>query len=414
MLDINLIRENLEKVKDGIQKKGYDLGVVDEVLTLDERRRHLLSEVEVLRKERNKLSQEQDEKLREQGREIKEKIKLLEEELRGVEEKYLDVVSQIPNLPADDVPVGSGEKDNVEIEKVGKVIELGFEPKDHVELGKALDIIDFESGSKVAGSDFYYLKNDGVLLEMALVQYGIGFLQRKGWIPVITPDLAHERYCLGTGYSPKGPEAQTYKVEDSDLGLVATAEITLAGLHSDEALSGKELPKKYAGYTHCFRKEAGSYGKYSKGLYRVHQFSKVEMFVVCKPEDSEKTHQEILELEKEFWSSLKIPYRVVQMCTGDLGSQAAKKFDLEAWMAGRGEYGEVTSTSNTTDYQARRLNIKYSGEKKNEYAHTVNGTLVATSRAIIAILENFQQKDGSVLVPEVLQKWVGKEKITHQ
>jgi len=281
-----------------------------------------------------------------------------------------------------------------------------------LELGKSLDLIDFETATKVSGSNLYYLKNQAVLLELALTNYAFDILTKEGFTPLITPDLARQKFYTGTGYLPQGPEAQTYKIKDSDLGLIATAEITLAGIHSDEILDEKDLPKKYAGFSHCFRLEAGSYGKYSKGLYRIHQFSKIEMYVYCSPEKSEKIHQYLLSLEEKIFQGLEIPYRVVEMCTGDLGAQAAKKYDLEAWMPGRGDWGEITSTSNTTDYQARRLGIRFKRKDGSvEFTYTLNGTAIAISRTIIAILENYQQKDGSVLVPKVLQKYLNFKKI---
>lgn len=409
MLDINFIRENPEKVKKATKNKGYNPDVVDEVLRLDKERRKLIQEVEKLRAERNIISQQPTTNNQQQGRKIKKKLKDIALQLKRVEKNFKELLLRIPNLPSPDVPVGKDEKDNVVIRKWGIPPKFDFKPKDHLKLGEALDILDFKSGAKVAGSSFYYLKNEGVLLELALVQYGIDFLKKKGYTSFITPDLARERFYLGTGYLPDGPEAQTYTVNNTDLGLVATSEVTLAGFHSDEILKEQELPKRYSGYSHCFRVEAGAYGKYSKGLYRVHQFTKVEMFIYCWPEQSEKLHKELLENEEEFWRDLEIPYRVVEMCTSDLGAQAAKKFDLEAWMPGRDNWGEITSTSNTTDYQARRLNIKYKKDEKTNYVHTLNGTLVATPRAIIAILENYQQKDGSVKIPAVLQKYVGKK-----
>lgn len=411
MIDINLLRKDPDKVRQGIAKKGYGTSIVDEVLKLDSERVELLQKVDQLRAERNKIAKERSLENIEKGRQIKKQLQELEPRLEEVEVKYLLELNQIPNLPSDESPVGRSEKDNVEVSKWGEVSQFAFEPKDHVQIGKDLDILDFEAGSKVTGSGFYYLKGDGALLEIALVHYGLDFLRKKGFVPVITPDLAQKRFYEGTGYLPRGPEAQTYTTAD-DLGLIATAEVTLAGYHADEILQAKDLPKKYAGYSHCFRMESGAYGKYSKGLYRVHQFTKVEMFAYTKPEDSKTMHEEFLKLEEEFWQSLGIPYRVLEMCTGDLGAQAARKFDLEAWMPGRGDYGEVTSTSNTTDYQARNLGIRYRDGDKTQYIHTLNGTLVAASRAIIAILENFQQEDGSVIIPKALQGYIGKEKIT--
>ncbi len=343
---------------------------------------------------------------------IKEELKDKEPELEKVQNEYKELLFKIPNLPGKDVPVGKSDKENVEIRKWGIPRSFDFKPLDHLELGKKLGILDFETGAKVAGSQFYFLYGDGVMLEMALTHFVLDKLSKYGFTPVITPDLAKSRFYLGTGYAPKGDEAQTYMIEDQDLGLIATAEVTLAGSHADEIIPEDKLPLKYVGYSHCFRQEAGAYGKYSKGLYRVHQFTKTEMFIYCKPEESEKFHELILSMEEEIFQDLNIPYRVLQMCTGDLGAMAAKKYDVEAWMPGREDYGEVTSTSNCTDYQARNLNIKFrrnTGE--TEYLHMLNGTAVVMSRVPIAILENYQEKDGSIRIPDVLQKWMGKEKI---
>lgn len=414
MIDINLIRENPELVKIGVAKKHYDTAVIDRVFALDKERLDLLQKVEELRHERNEVSKNDSPENREKGKVIKEKLKELEPQLERAEKEADALLQEIPNLPQEGVPEGKGEEDNVVLRKYKEPKEFSFPPKDHLELGTALDILDFERGAKVAGSGFYYLKNDGALLEIALVQYGMQFLAKRGFTPVITPDLARERYYLGTGYQPKGDEAQTYVIEGTDLGLIATAEVTLAGYHADEVLQEKDLPRKYAGYSHCFRREDGAYGKYSKGLYRVHQFTKVEMFVYSTPDESQKMHEEILKTEEEFWQSLDIPYRVLEMCTGDLGAQAARKIDLEAWMPGRKDYGEVTSTSNTTDYQTRNLNIRFQQSSKTEYAHTLNGTLFASSRCPLAIIENYQQEDGSIIVPEVLRPYMGKDRITKE
>lgn len=407
MIDIKLIREEIEKVKAGVIKKNFDTSKIDAVLELDKKRLGLLQKVESLRQERNGLGKDGIER----GKQIKEELKKLEPDLEVVEKDFKSLLSEIPNLPSADVPDGKGEADNVEVKVVGEKPRFEFSPKNHVEIGKKLDILDFENGAKVAGAGFYYLKNAGAMLEIALVNYGLQFLNHRGFTPIITPDLAKEKYYLGTGYNPKGEEAQTYKLEDTDLGLVATAEVTIAGYHSDEIIGNLDQPKLYGGYSHCFRQEAGAYGKYSKGLYRVHQFTKVEMFAYTKKEISEKMHEKFLELEEEFWTSLGIPYRVLEMCTGDLGSQASRKFDLEAWMPGRNDWGEVTSTSNTTDYQARNLNVRYRDGENIEYAHMLNGTLIATSRAIIAILENNQQEEGSVKIPEVLIPFMGISEI---
>ena len=408
MLDPNFIRENPDKVREGTSSKGFDAALVDEFLKLDEDWRKLTAELEGLRAEKNKLGKGD----KEEAKKLKEREKGLKEEVEKAEEERTKLLLQIPSPPAEDVPVGKDESDNAVLREVGEKPKFDFKPKDHVELGTALDIIDFETASKVSGSGFYYLKGDGVLLELALVRYALDFLAERGFTPWITPDLAREKFYLGTGYTPRGNEAQTYEIKNSDLGLIATAEVTLAGVHAEEVLDELELPKLYGGYSHCFRQEAGAYGKYSKGLYRVHQFTKVEMFAYSKPEDSNEVHDKLLELEEELWKSLEIPYRVVQMCSGDLGAMASRKFDLDAWMPGRGDWGEVTSTSNTTDYQARRLGIKFRrADGKTEFAHTLNGTAIATSRGIIAILENYQTKEGTVRVPKVLQDHVGKAEI---
>ena len=411
MLDINFIRENKELVKNGISNKGFDSSLIDKVLEIDEGRRKLILEVEGLRAKRNKIAEKKE--ASDEGKKIKEELKDKEPELDKLEKDYKEILFKIPNLPLDSVPVGKGDKDNKEIKKWGEIPHFDFKPKDHLELGRSLGILDFEKGAKVAGSQFFFLYGDGAFLELALTHYALEKLSKVGFLPVITPDLAKSRYYLGTGYAPKGDEAQTYTIEGEDLGLIATAEVTLAGSHADEIISEDKLPLKYVGYSHCFRKEAGAYGKYSKGLYRVHQFSKTEMFIYSKPEEAEKFHEYILKMEEEIYQELGLSYRVVEMCTGDLGAMAARKFDIEVWMPGRGDYGEVTSTSNCTDYQARNLNIKFRRKTgETEYVHMLNGTAIVLSRVPIAILENFQNEDGSITIPKVLQKWMGKEKIT--
>ena len=414
MLDINFIRENKELVKKGIADKQFDPSLVDAVLELDEKRRKLIIEIEGLRARRNKISEKgkPSSAKASEGREIKEELKDKEPELKETEEKYKETLWKIPNIPSEKAPVGKSDKDNKEVRKWGTPTKFDFKPKDHLELGKSLGILDFETGAKVTGSQFYFLYGDGALLELALTRFAFEKLSKVGFTPVITPDLAKSRYYLGTGYAPKGREAQTYTIEGEDLGLIATAEVTLAGSHADEVIPENKLPLKYIGYSHCFRQEAGAYGKYSKGLYRVHQFTKAEMFVYCKPEESDKFHEYLLKMEEEIYQELGLPYRVLEMCTGDLGAMAARKFDVEVWMPGRDDYGEVTSTSNCTDYQARNLNIKFrrkSGE--TEFINMLNGTAIVMSRVPLAILENFQKKDGSVRITEVLQKWMGKEKI---
>jgi seryl-tRNA synthetase len=410
MLDINLIRENSEKVKKGIATKGFSSDLVDKVLELDEKRRKLLANFEELRHQRNEAAEEKN---IEEGKKVKKALSEIEPKLKEAEGLYNEALNSIPNLPLDNVPQGKGEEDNKEIRKWGEPIKFDFKPKDHLELGTSLGILDFETGAKVAGNKFYFLYGDGARLELALVQYVFDLLSKEGFLPVITPDLAKSRYYLGTGYMPKGEEAQTYKIEGEDLGLIATAEVTLAGKHADEIIPEDKLPIKYIGYSHCFRQEGGSYGKYSKGLYRVHEFTKTEMFIYCKEEDSNKLHEYVLKMEEKIYQDLGLPYRVLEMCTGDLGAMAARKFDIEAWMPERNGYGEVTSTSNCTDYQARNLNIKYKAKDgTNKFVHMINGSAIASSRTPLAIMENYQNEDGSITIPKVLQKWMGKEKIT--
>lgn len=407
MLDIQFIRDNPDKVKESTKNKNYDPKIVDEVLILDKKRRELLQQIEALRAERNQLTRSNLVR----GKKIKTELKTLEPELKITEEKLKNSLWLIPNLASAKAPLGKSEKDNVEIRRWGEPKKFDFPVKDHLEIGRNLGILDFETGAKVSGSQFYFLYGDGARLELALVQYAFDLLGKEGFIPVITPDLAKSRYYLGTGYIPKGKEAQTYEIKNQDLGLIATAEVTLAGKHADEIIPENKLPLKYIGYSHCFRQEQGAYGKYSKGLYRVHQFTKAEMFIYCKPEESDKYHELILEMEEKIYQGLRIPYRIIEMCSGDLGAMAARKFDIEAWMPGRNEYGEVTSTSNCTDYQARNLNIKFRRKGKNEHVHMLNGTAIATSRTPIAILENYQTKDGRVIIPEVLQKYMGGKQI---
>jgi len=409
MFDIRLIRENPEKLKKATADKQRDPKLVDEVLRLDQGKREILQKVESLRAERNKLGREDIK----QGKQIKVELKGIEKNLKELDRKLTEVLWKIPNPALLNVPIGKDERGNVEVHKWGEPRRFDFLPKDHLEIGKALDILDFETGAKVSGSQFYFWYNEGAFLELALVHFAFDLLVKEGFTPVITPDLAKSRYYLGTGYLPKGKEASTYEIKGEDLGLIATAEVTLAGKHADEIIPEDQLPKKYIGYSHCFRREAGAYGKYSKGLYRVHQFTKAEMFIYCLPEESDKWHQHILAMEEKIYQQLELPYRIVEMCTGDLGTMAARKFDIEAWMPSRNEYGEVTSTSNCTDYQARNLNIRF--KRKNgdiEFVHMLNGTAIATSRTPLAILENYQQKDGSVVIPEVLRPYLSKDKIS--
>lgn len=418
MLDAHFVRSNPELVKQNITNRGLDLAAldVDKWLSVDLERSRLLQEQDELNRRRNELAEMGKNKqigldeLKRISGENKEKQKQVAADLEVVLKEWTELLSQFPNMHDPKTPIGKSDKENVVVRKVGEPTKFDFAHKDHLTLGKELEILDFEGGSKVAGSQFYYLKNDAVLLEFGLIQYGLNFLAKKGFTPVLTPDMAKSRFYLGTGYAPRGDEAQTYEIKDEDLGLIATAEVTMAGLYADEIIPYEKLPLKFAAISHCFRREAGAYGKYSKGLYRVHQFSKLEMFVYCLPEQSQQIHEELLAIEEEIAQSLDIPYQVVEMCTGDLGGMAARKFDIEAWMPGRNDYGEVTSTSNCTDYQARNLNIRYRNQDgKVDFLHMLNGTAIVMSRFPIAIMENFQQADGRIKVPKALVPFVGKE-----
>jgi seryl-tRNA synthetase len=412
MLDIKYIRENADKVKDNNKNRGIKVDL-DRLLDLDTLRRDHIKQADELRAQRNtgskgKPSPDEIAKMRKVGDEIKE----IETKLAKIESEYSKIFLQIPNLSHPDSPVGD-EKEFKVIEKGGKIPKFDFEARDHEQLMLGLDVIDFERGAKVSASKFYFAKGDLVRLNQALINYGMDIADKHGYELMETPDLAKDSILQGIGFNPRGPETQVYSVENSDLSLIGTAEITVGGFHSNEILDLSQAPKKYAAISHCFRTEAGAYGRTSKGLYRVHQFTKLELFVFCKPEDSEKLHQEILDIEKEIVEGLEIPYQVIDIPTGDLGGPAYRKFDIEAWMTMNDGYGEITSTSNCTDYQARRLNIKYRKEEGgSEFVHTLNGTAIVTSRFPIAIFENFQEKDGSVTIPKALQKYMGKDKIT--
>jgi seryl-tRNA synthetase len=350
-----------------------------------------------------------------EGRRLKEEVGGLEGKLAQAEEVLREALNSIPNLVHPAAPVG-GEPDGRELRRAGEPTRFDFEPLDHVELGRRLDLVDFEAASKVSGPKFYYLKNEAVLLELALQRLAFDILLENGFTLYATPDLAKPEIVDGIGFNPRGPETQIYSLANAELCLIGTAEITLGGLHADSILEEESLPLKLGGVSHCFRTEAGAYGRESKGLYRVHQFTKVEMFAFTRPEDSETMHEHLLELEERVFQALEVPYRVVDIATGDLGAPAYRKFDIEAWMPGRGDgggWGEVTSTSNCTDYQARRLGIRFrrQGQRRTEPVHMLNGTAVAVSRALIVLLENHQRADGSVAIPKALQPYVGRDVI---
>lgn len=421
MLDLKFVRDNVELVKANVSNRFMNVDV-DLVVRLFDERSELHQEIDGLRQRRNenasrmkgKLSPDERTALIEEGRQLKERISSLEDSLAEKERTLFSEAARIPNLAHPDAPVGKEEKDNTELRRNGTVPSFDFKALDHVELASRLDLIDFDTATRVSGTKFYYLRNEAVLLELALVRYALDAARRRGFVLTATPDIAKEEVVEGIGFNPRGEESNIYTIEGTGTCLIGTAEITLGGYYADQVLDAEALPIRLAGLSHCFRQEAGAAGQYSKGLYRVHQFTKVELFVFCKPEDSERIHSELLALEEEIFSGLGIAYRVVDTCTGDLGAPAYRKFDIEAWMPGRGEsgdWGEVTSTSNCTDYQARRLKVRYKDQGKSVYVHMLNGTAIAVSRALVALLENHQQPDGSIRIPPVLVPFTGFDRI---
>ena len=407
MLDIQFIRENKDKVKKRVADKQLDPKIVDKVLELDEIRRTLLKEIGELRVDKNKFAKD---KTIEEGKRIREVLKKLEHKRIKVEDQFTEALYQIPNLPSDDVKVGKDESENEVIRKWGEPRKFNFDPKPHWVLGESLGIIDTDSGSVVSGTRFFYLKGDGVLLEFALTQFAFAELIKEGFTPIIPPVIIKEGSMKSMGYIEHGGIDEMYVLDKDNLVLVGTSEQSIGPLHSVEVLKKDELPKRYIGYSTCFRREAGSYGKDTKGAFRVHQFNKTEMFSFTTEDESDREHEYLLSLEEKFLRKLGIPYQVSKMCSGDLGFPMARKYDLEGWFPGEGKYRELTSTSTTTDFQARRLHIKYEDRGERKFVHMLNGTAFS-QRPILAILENYQQEDGSVTIPEVLRKWMGKDVI---
>ena len=418
MIDYRELKTRRDEIAKNIADRNMKVDV-DEAIALQDKRAELMKAAEELRAARNvnaqkmkgKMDNDARQALIAEGREIKDRIAEVEAELEVMDKDFNAIVRQIPNYAHPKAPVGKEDKDNTAIKYVGKPPVFGFKPLDHVQLGEKLDLIDFEKGTKVSGPKFYYLKNEAVLLQMALENYAMNIVTKHGFTPFITPDVAKEEILEGIGFNPRGAESNIYTVEGTGTALVGTAEITLGGYYSGETLEKSALPIKMTGLSHCFRREAGAAGQFSKGLYRVHQFSKLEMFIICLPEESDAFHDELLSIEEEIFSGLGLAYRVVDTCTGDLGAPAYRKFDIEAWMPGRGEageYGEVTSTSNCTDYQSRNLNVRYKDDDgKSKFVHMLNGTAVALSRAVVAVLENYQREDGSIAIPEALVPYMG-------
>ncbi len=419
MIDIKFLRENPDVVRASQKGRGENVELVDQIIAIDEIKRAAINEFELLRQEQNVLSKsvgaaKGDEKtaLLANAKELADKVKAADAKRSEVEEQAKQLVMQLSNLLDTEAPIG-GEEDFVTIEHIGTPRDFakdGFEPKDHVELGKLLGAIDTERGAKVAGSRSYYLTGAGAMLEFALVNYAIQSALKNGFTPVIPPVLVNPSAMEGTGFLGQAAE-NVYRIEKDDVYLVGTSEVPLAAMHMDEILPADKLPMRYAGYSSCFRREAGTYGKDTRGIIRVHQFDKVEMFSFCKPEDAKEEHKRLLQWEKDFLNAMEIPYRVIDVASGDLGSSATRKFDIEAWIPTQGAYREVTSTSNCTEYQARRLNIRYKDVDGTKAIATLNGTLVAIPRMIVAILENHQNADGTVNVPAALQPFLGTAKL---
>jgi seryl-tRNA synthetase len=425
MLDLQFLCEHSDQVEENCRNRGVrvDVGAIVE---LAKKRSQLIVEGDKYRHEQKETSAQipktsdaaQKKALIERGKELRGLVSENEAALKTLEADLRARAMEVPNMTHPEAPVGAGEDANRVVKKWGEIPKFDFRPVDHVALMDRLDLVDLEAGARVAGHGFYFLKNEAVLLEQALVLFALEKLRAEGFTLFTTPDLARDDVLSGIGFLPRGPEAQIYSIENSDLSLVATAEITLGGSQKDQVLDVSVLPLKYAGLSHCFRTEAGAHGRATRGIYRVHQFTKVEMFGFTAPDLAESSAllAKIVAVEESIFQALKLPYRMIDTCTGDLGGPAYRKFDLEAWMPGRGdagEYGEVTSASNCTDYQSRRLGIRCKGgdRKGTHFVHTLNGTAVAATRAIIAILENGQQADGSVVIPEVLRKWVGQDRI---
>ena len=407
MLDIKYIRENPEEVKEGLKKKGFDCDV-SQIVALDEKRRELLVKIESLRAAQGKLGKDDIAK----AKEIKGEVKELEPQLEEVEGSLHSMLIALPNIPQDDVPVGD-ESFNVVLRQHGKIPKFDFEPKDHLSLGESLEVLDVERAAKVAGSRFSYLKSDLALLEFALVDLAMKITMKEGFTPIIPPVFVKEEMMQAMGYvDTKEDLEERYYFAKEKLFLVGTAEQSVGPMHAGEVFDEKELPKRYVAFSTCFREEAGSYGKDTKGILRVHQFDEVEMFSFVHPEKSKEEHQFLVSVEEKLWQALEVPYQVVQLATGDMSRPSSSTIDIEAWLPGQEKYREVSSASNVTDFQARRLNIRFRGkEGKPEYVHMLNATAFAIGRTLIAIMENYQQKDGSIKVPKVLQGYIGKKEM---
>ena len=412
MLDINFIRNNKELVEHSIKEKMYKNVNLDEILALDDQRKALLQQVEALRKERNDNTAKMkngkpSEELIAKGKEIKEKLSTLEADLSNFEKELNTKLKTVPNVIFDDVPLGD-ESASVEVKKWGECKTTGV---DHLDYAISRDWVDFERGAKVAGTKFYYVKGGLALLENALIQFGIKKIVEHGFTLMDVPDLVNSRVLEGTGFAPRSSEqSDEYYIEGEDLALIATAEMSITGYHMDEIIDEDKLPLFYAGLSACFRKEAGAYGKHTRGLFRVHQFNKLEMYAFCAPEQSKEIHEKLRGIEEEIWQEIGIPYHVINIAAGDLGAPAAKKYDIEYWSPVDQKYREITSCSNCTDFQARGLNIRVRRKDGTvEVLHTLNGTAISLARTMVAVLENFAEEGGKLRVPEVLQPYLGTD-----
>ena len=419
MLDPKLIKEKPEVIKNMLKARSveFDLeGLIDS----DQKRREFITKTDELRKKKNQVALNISEKKKKgedissilaEMKSVSEQLSKLEVDQNNIEKKYLKLATSIPNLIHESVPIGKDEESNKEIKKWGNIPEFDFKIKDHIDISEDLDLVDLERAAKVAGARFYYLKNDLVRLNQALINFGLDFLREKGYSAVQPPYMINRESMEGAVIAEDFEEV-IYKIDNQDLYMIGTSEHAMAAMHSKEIIEGKDIPKKYAGISPCFRKEAGAHGRDQKGIFRVHQFDKIEQFVFSKPEDSWKEHEKLLSIAEEFYQKLEIPYRVMLLSTGDTGNISAKTYDIEAWMAGQNAYREIVSCSNCLEYQARRLKIRFR-DKTNEdtqYVHTLNSTLIATTRVLVAIMENFQTKDGHIRIPEVLQGYMGNQK----
>jgi seryl-tRNA synthetase len=404
MLDIKFIRENSKLVSEKSKQKGYDVDI-EKLLKVDEERRKLIEEVDAIRSNRKKAAVDRDEK---KGQALKSELKEKENKLEKLQEEYYVLIRKVPNLAKEDVPVGKDDTENKVVKNVGEKPRFDFAPKDHLDLALSLDLIDVERASKISGPRFAYLKNELVSLEFALINYVFELLNKEGFIAIIPPVLINKKAVAGLGY-PEYENGEGYKVDDQY--LAGTAEHSIVPMHMDETFNGSDLPRRYAAFSTAFRREAGSYGKDTRGIFRVHQFDKIEMVSFVQPDDEDKEHQYLLSLEEKIVTDLNLPYQIIDICTGDLGFPAARKYDIEVFLPSQNKYRETHSVSTCGDFQSRRLNIKYKTQKETGFVSILNGTAVALGRMLIAIMENYQQKDGSILIPKVLQKYTNFNKI---